>query len=328
MTPPPVSLSKTIAPSGQETGGGMKVLVSDPLAQSCIDEMKNAGLDVTVKTGLKSPEVAEIIAPFEVLAVRSGTKVTAQVIDAAKNLKLIVRAGVGLDNVDAEAARKKGIRVENTPHATTTTVAEHTMALMLSLVRRIPQAFASLQKGEWDRKTFQGVELRGKTLGIVGLGRIGQEVGKRAKAFGMAVIAHDTVIGSEVAEALEIELVPLEDLIKKSDLVSLHLPLTDATRHLFDKAMMSKMKKGSYLINASRGGIVDEIALAEMLQNGQLAGCALDVFEEEPPKGPHPLLKLPQVIAVPHLGAMTKEGQERAGAEAAHLIIEFAKSHG
>lgn len=306
----------------------MKVLVSDPLAQSCIDEMKRAGLDVTVKTGLKSPEVAEIIAPFEVLAVRSGTKVTAQVIDAAKNLKLIVRAGVGLDNVDAEAAHRKGIRVENTPHATTTTVAEHTMALMLSLARRIPQAFSSLQKGEWDRKTFQGTELREKMLGIVGLGRIGQEVAKRAKAFGMTVIAHDNVVSSEVAEALEIELVPMEDLIKKCDFISLHLPLTDATRHLFDKTLMSKMKKGAYLINASRGGIVDEAALAELLSNGHLAGCALDVFEEEPPKKENPLLKLPQVIAVPHLGAMTKEGQERAGAEAARLIIDFAKSHG
>lgn len=307
----------------------MKVLVSDPLAQSCIDEMKKAGLDVTVKTGLKPQEVAEIIAPFEVLAVRSGTKVTAQVIDAAKNLKLIVRAGVGLDNVDAEAAIKKGIRVENTPHATTTTVAEHTLALMLSLARRIPQAFASLQRGEWDRKTFQGVELRGKTLGIVGLGRIGQEVAKRAKVFGMTVIAHDSVVNSEVAEALEIELMPLEDLIKKSDFVSLHLPLTDATHHLFDKTLMAKMKKDSYLVNASRGGIVDEEALAEMLKAGQLAGAALDVFEVEPPKGTHPLLKLPQVIAVPHLGAMTQEGQERAGAEAAHLIIAFAKSfHG
>ncbi len=305
-------------------GSPVKVLVCDPLAQSAIDQMKQAGLDVTVKTGLKPQELAEIISPFQILAVRSGTKVTAQVIEAAKNLKLIVRAGVGLDNVDAEAARKKGIDVQNTPHATTNTVAEHTMALMLSLVRHIPQAQASLKRGEWDRKNFQGVELRGKVLGVVGLGRIGQEVAKRAKAFGMEVIAHDSVVTSEVAEALEIELVPLVDLVKRADFISLHLPLNEATHHLFDKSLLSKMKKGSYLINASRGGIVDEGALLELLKKEQIAGAALDVYEEEPPKN-NPLFELKQVVAVPHLGAMTKEGQERAGAEAAHCIIEFAK---
>ena len=302
----------------------MKVLVSDPLAESAVQEMKKAGLDVTVKTGLKPDALAEIIAPFEILAVRSGTKVTASVIEAAKNLKLIVRAGVGLDNIDAQAAEKHCIRVENTPHATTNTVAEHTLALMLSLARLIPQANASLVRGEWDRKSFIGIELKGKTLGIVGFGRIGQEVAKRAKAFGMDVIANDHVINSEVAEALEVEVLPLEKLVTQADFISLHLPLTTDTKHLFNATLLAKMKKGARLINASRGGIVDEAALAESLKNGHLAGAALDVFEVEPPRD-NPLLKMPQVVAMPHLGASTVEGQERAGSETAGVVIAFFK---
>ncbi|MDO8527853.1 MAG: hydroxyacid dehydrogenase [Deltaproteobacteria bacterium] len=303
----------------------MKILVSDVLADAAIQEMKNAGLDVTVKTGMKGPELAAFIGPFHVLAVRSQSKVTEEVIAAAKNLKLIVRAGVGLDNVDAEAARAKNIRVENTPHATTITVAEHTFALMLALVRHIPQAWNSLRQGEWDRKTFQGSELKGKTLGILGLGRIGQEVAKRAKAFGMHVIANDNAVDSEVAEALEIEMHPFEKVVALSDILSIHLPLTPKTKNLFDADMLHKMKKGARLINAARGGIVDEKALAEALQEGHLAGAAIDVFEEEPPAKDNLLFKLKNVIAVPHIGAATDEGQSRAGHEAARIIIEFVR---
>lgn len=306
----------------------MKILVTDPLAEESILEMKRSGLDVTVKTGLKPDELIALVPPFEVLAVRSQTKVTAPVIAAAKNLKLIVRAGVGLDNVDAEAAQKAGIRVENTPNATTTTVAEHTLGLMLSLARKIPQAYTSLRSGEWDRKGYQGVELKGKTLAVIGLGRIGQEVAKRAKAFGMHVIVNDRIEDQEIAEALEIEHFPLEHVVTHADFVTLHVPLDATTRHLFDLQLLRKMKKGSFLINASRGGIVDEKALVQVLLEGPLAGAALDVFEVEPPPKDYPLLKMPNVICVPHVGAMTKEGQARAGQEAARVIIEFARSHG
>ncbi|MBI5299137.1 MAG: hydroxyacid dehydrogenase [Deltaproteobacteria bacterium] len=305
----------------------LKVLVSDSIADGAVEEMRKAGLDVTVKTGLKPEAVCEIIPPFDVIVVRSATKVTDKVIEAANNLKLIVRAGVGLDNVNVEAAKKRNIRVENTPHATTITVAEHVFALLLSLARRIPQANASLQRGEWDRKSFQGTELKGKTIGIVGLGRIGQEVAKRAKAFGMRVEAHDQIINPEVADELEIKLKSLEEVVSQSDIISIHLPLTPETRHLFNLNLLKKMKKGAYLINAARGGIVDEEALVEILQSGHLAGAAIDVFEKEPPSPDHPLLKMKQVVAVAHLGAMTNEGQIRAGIEAAHIIIEFAK-HG
>lgn len=303
----------------------LKVLVSDPIAAGAIEEMQGAGLDVTVQTGLKPEALCAIVAPFDVLVVRSATKVTDKVIAAAKNLKLIVRAGVGLDNVNAEAAARRGIRVENTPHATTVTVAEHAFALMLSLVRRIPQAHASLQKGEWDRKSFQGTELKGKTIGIVGLGRIGQEIAKRAKAFGMHVETHDKTVDPEVAQALEIELKPLPEVVQQSDILSIHLPLTPETHHLFDGKLLRQMKQGAYLINASRGGIVDEDALVDVLKSGHLAGAAVDVFEIEPPAADHPLLKMKQVVAVPHLGAMTEEGQVRAGHEAARIIIEFAQ---
>lgn len=303
----------------------MKVLVTDSLSDLAIQEMKQAGLDITVKTGLKPDALREIIPPFHILAVRSGTKVTAPVIEAAKNLKLIVRAGVGLDNIDVEAARKKGIQIENTPFATTVSVAEHTFALMLGLVRHIPQAYNSLRRGEWDRKTFQGNELKGKTLGVVGLGRIGQEVAKRAKAFGMHVIATDNTVDPEVAEALEIELIPLEELVSQCDIITIHLPLTNETKHLFNRSLFRKMKLGVRLINASRGGIVEETALVEALEEGHVAGAAMDVFESEPPQN-SPLVKMNQVVAVPHLGAATNEGQMRAGHEAARIIIEFSKN--
>lgn len=305
----------------------MKILVCDPIAEGAVQEMKRAGLDVTVQTGLKEPDLIKIIPPFEVLVVRSQTKVTRAVIEAAKNLKCVVRAGVGLDNVDVEACEREKVRVENTPHATTVTVAEHTFALLLSLIRKIPQANDSLRKGEWDRKSFQGIELKGKTLAVIGLGRIGQEVGKRAKAFGMDVIAYDYAADEEIAEALEISMFSLDEVLSRADVVTVHLPFSAETHHLFDLKRLNTMKKGAYLINASRGGIVDEKALAQVLESGHLSGAAIDVFEEEPPKG-NPLLQMKQVVAVPHLGASTNEGQARAGHEAARIVIEFAKSHG
>lgn len=305
----------------------MKILVSDNLAPSAVASMKEAGLDVTVKTGMSPAEIREFIKPFEVLAIRSGTKADAALITAAPHLKLIVRAGVGLDNVDQAAAKKQGVRVENTPHATTVTVAEHAFALMLAMVRQIFPAAASLTRGEWDRKTFMGSELHGKTVAVIGLGRIGQEFAKRCKAFGMHVMACDHVADEEMAAALEIEMRSLKICLKEADIISLHVPLNKETTHLLNEENMRTMKKGVYIVNAARGGIVDEAALAKLLEEGHVAGAALDVFEEEPPKN-NPLIGRFDVVAVPHLGAQTHEAQIRAGQEAALLIISFSKSHG
>lgn len=304
----------------------MKVLVSDSLSQSALDLMRESGLDVTVKTGMSPAEIREMIGPYEILVIRSGTMADAALMAAAPNLKLIVRAGVGLDNVDCAAAQKRGIRVENTPHATTVTVAEHAFALMAAMVRQIPQAHVSLRGGAWDRKSFTGSELHGKTVAVIGLGRIGQEFAKRCKAFGMHVLACDHVTDEEIAAALEIEMRTLEECLKESDIVSLHIPLTDKTRNLLDGKNMRMMKKGAYLVNAARGGILDEEALLRLLDEGHLAGAALDVFETEPPKK-NPLIGHPLVVAVPHIGAQTKEGQARAGQDAARIVIEFAQSH-
>ena len=302
----------------------MKILVSDPLDSQAVESMKKAKLDVTVQTGMKPEELLKVIPNYQILIVRSGTKVTRQILEAAKNLKLVVRAGVGLDNVDAIAAKEKGIEVCNTPLATTTSVAEHTFALMLALLRKIPQAHDSLKKGEWKRKEFQGFELKEKVLGIVGLGRIGQEVAKRAKAFGMRILATDLSSDPEIAAALDVEWQPLEVLIQKADILTLHLPLTPKTKHMLNQNSLRKMKKGSYVINAARGGIIDEQALADAIKSGHIAGAAFDVFETEPPTQ-NPLLALDNVVAVPHLGASTEEGQFRAGQEAANIVIDFAK---
>ena len=264
----------------------MKILVSDPLDSQAVESMKKAKLDVTVQTGMKPEELLKVIPNYQILIVRSGTKVTRQILEAAKNLKLVVRAGVGLDNVDAIAAKEKGIEVCNTPLATTTSVAEHTFALMLALLRKIPQAHDSLKKGEWKRKEFQGFELKEKVLGIVGLGRIGQEVAKRAKAFGMRILATDLSSDPEIAAALDVEWQPLEVLIQKADILTLHLPLTPKTKHMLNQNSLRKMKKGSYVINAARGGIIDEQALADAIKSGHIAGAAFDVFETEPNVNP------------------------------------------
>lgn len=304
----------------------MKVLISDNLAEVAVQKMKEAGLEVASKPGMSPEELKAFVGEFDCLVVRSATKVTSDVIDAARNLKLIVRAGVGLDNVDVKAAGEKNIQVCNTPFATSITVAEHTFALLLALARKIPQAYQSLKSGEWNRKAFEGFELKDKTLAVIGLGRIGQEVAKRGKGFGMHVVANDRIADLEILEILEIEHHPLLEVLAMADFVTLHLPLMEDTYHLFDANLISKMKKGSYLINASRGGVVDEEALADALESGHLGGAALDVFEKEPVDPDNRLLKMQNVIAVPHLGASTKAGQERAGTEAADIIINFAKT--
>jgi len=298
----------------------MKVLVSDPIAEEGIKRLRAAGIEVEVKTGLPPEELREIISEYDGLIVRSATKVTREVIEAGENLKAIGRAGIGLDNIDTEAAKERGIKVLNTPGATTISVAELTLGHMLALARHIPQGTASLKAGKWEKKRLIGTELYGKTLGIIGLGRIGREVAKRASAFGMDLVAYDPYVREGDVRNLGLKLLPLEDLLQHSDYITIHVPLTPETRHMLGKREFELMKPGVRLINCSRGGVVDEQALYEALVSGKVAGAALDVFEEEPPED-NPLLKLDNVIATPHLGASAEEGQLRAGIEVAEKMI-------
>jgi D-3-phosphoglycerate dehydrogenase len=298
----------------------MKILVSDAIAEEGIAKLREAGFEVEVKTGLKPEELIKAIPEYDGLIVRSATKVTREVIQAGKNLKAIGRAGIGLDNIDTEAAKERGIKVLNTPGATTISVAELTMGHMLALARHIPQATASLKAGKWEKKQFMGTELYGKTLGIIGVGRIGREVAKRASAFGMDIVAYDPYVREADVRDLGLKLLPLEDLLQYSDYITIHVPLTPETRHMLGKREFELMKPGVRIINCARGGVIDEQALYEALVSGKVAGAALDVFEEEPPKD-NPLLKLDNVIGTPHLGASAEEGQLRAGVEIAEKMI-------
>ncbi len=302
----------------------MKVLVSDPLHQAGI-ELLQKEVEVEVATGLSKEELIEKIKDKDALIVRSATKVTREVIEAGKNLKVIGRAGVGVDNIDLKAATERGIIVVNAPTASSITVAELTLGLMIALARNIPQANASLKAGKWEKKKFMGIELRGKTLGVIGMGRIGSQVVKKAKAFEMKCIAYDPYISKSVAEELGVEIAEsLDELLKKSDFITLHVPLTDQTRHLINKEAIEKMKDGVYIINAARGGVIDEQALYEALKSGKVAGAALDVFEKEPPEG-NPLLTLDNFIGTPHLGASTQEAQRLAATIVCEDVLKVLK---
>ena len=305
----------------------MKILVSDPLAEEGIKILKEKNYSVDVKTKLTPDELKQIIKNYDALIVRSGTKATADIINACSPMKVIGRAGVGVDNVDVEAATKKGIVVMNTPGGNTISTAEHTVSMLLSINRNIPQAVASIKRGEWDRKKFMAHELSGKCLGIIGLGRIGQEVAKRAQSFGMRVIAYDPFLSSKKALQLEIEPVELPELYKRADFITLHTPLTEDTKHLINSESLRQMKKGVKIINCARGGIIDEQALFEALQNGSVGGAALDVFEEEPPKN-SPLIGLENFIATPHLGASTEEAQVNVAIEIAEQISDMFEGKG
>lgn len=300
----------------------LKVLVSDPISQRGVDALADGGLlDVTFRPGLPHDELLKIIPEYSALVVRSQTKVGADVIAVATKLKAIGRAGVGVDNVDVDAATQRGIVVMNTPGGNTISTAEHAFSLLVSMARNIAQADASVKSGKWDRKSFQGVELNGKTLVVLGMGRIGTEVAKRALAFGMRVLAYDPYLSEARARALQVELVEnLDDAIPQADFVTMHMPLTDATRHMLNADRLRRMKKGARIVNCARGGLVDETALAENLASGHLAGAALDVFEEEPPPASSPLRAAPNVVFTPHLGASTAEAQESVGIEIAHTI--------
>lgn len=300
-----------------------RVLIADPLEEAGIKLLQEIA-EVDVRAKLSEEELCQIIGDYDALIVRSGTKVTSKVIEHGIKLKVVGRAGVGVDNIDVEAATERGIFVVNAPSAVTTATAEHTFALLLSLVRKIPQALASLREGKWERTKFLGTQLQGKTLGIVGLGRIGTQVARYAKAFGMRVIGCDPFVSEERARQLGIELRDLDDLLSEADIVTLHVPLTKETEKMIDARAISLMKEGAILVNASRGGVVDEKALYEALVSGKLAGAALDVFEQEPPKEgstSFKLIQLDNVVATPHLGASSKEAQEEASVEVVRQVM-------
>jgi D-3-phosphoglycerate dehydrogenase len=286
----------------------MKVIITDPIAKEGVKMLKDAGLEVDERPGLPPEELIKAIPAYDAIIVRSATKVTADVINAGTNLKVVGRAGVGLDNVDKKAADAKKIKVVNTPAATSVTVAELALGLMLSCARSIPQATQSLREGKWEKKAFKGTELYGKTLGLIGSGRIGTELGKRAIAMGMSVLVFDPFLKECVAG----KLCEFPDMLKNADYISLHVPKTDQTKHIINKESIAQMKKGVIIVNCARGGVIDEEALYEALKSGQVGAAALDVYESEPVKD-FKLFSLPNVIGTPHVGAQTKEGQERAG---------------
>ncbi|UCC12154.1 MAG: 3-phosphoglycerate dehydrogenase [candidate division WOR-3 bacterium] len=298
----------------------MKVLVSDPIAKEGIEILKKAGLEVVEKPGLSPQELAKEIVPFHGIIVRSATKVTKEVIEAAENLKVIGRAGIGLDNVDRETAKQKNIKVVNTPTATSISVAELALGMMFAAARRIPQATVSTRAGKWEKKQFKGFELYGKTLGIIGIGRIGTELAKRAQVLGMKIIAYDPNVSSHD----QAQMVDLNTLLKESNYISLHIPKTPETTHILDKDAFGKMKDGVVIINCARGGVVDEQALYDAITSGKVRIAGVDVYESEPAKE-NKLFELDQVIVTPHIGAQTAEGQQRAGIQIAELVRDALK---
>jgi D-3-phosphoglycerate dehydrogenase len=283
-----------------------KVLVSDPMK-------------ITVKTGMNEDELIDFIPEFHIAVIRGATKMTRNVIQAASNLELVVRAGIGLDNVDRTAAKEKGVQVNNTPAATTTSVAEHTFGLMLAAVRNHGKANLSMKEHKWEKKVLGGTELFQKTLGIIGSGRIGLEVARLALAFGMQVLVYDIV---DVKSELDIRQVDLDELLERSDVLSLHLPLNEQTKHIISDTEFGKTKDGVILVNASRGGTVDEGALLAALESGKVRAAGIDVFEKEPPDD-YALIDHPNVIATPHIGAAAKEGQKRAGFEVVSIVGKY-----
>ncbi len=302
----------------------MKILVSDNLAESGIEKLRAVPeFEVEVNTSLTHEELCSVIKEYDALVIRSATKVTQDVIEAADRLKVIARAGIGLDNVDIPAATKRGIVVMNTPEGNVITTAEHTIAMLMAVSRNIPQATQSMKAGKWEKKKFRGKEVFNKTLGIIGIGRIGRVVADRAKGLKMNVIAYDPYIGAETVNKLGVEAVTFDELLKRADYITVHTPMTQETRNLLDKEAFQKMKRGVFVINCARGGIVNEEALYEAIQEGIVAGAALDVFEQEPPPEGHPLLALDKVIATPHLGASTDEAQENVALAVADQVIDY-----
>ena len=301
----------------------IKILVSDPISEEGINIFKNAGFEVTVKAKLSPDELKAELAHYDGLVIRSGTKVTAHVLEGATRLKVIGRAGAGLDNVDLPAATNRGIVVMNTPGGNTITTAEHTVSMMMSMARRIPQANASNKSGKWEKSKFMGIELAHKTLGILGMGKIGSHVAHVAQGLLMNVIAYDPFLTAESAARQGVTPVTVEELFSKADIITVHTPLTPETTNLISSASIAKMKKGVYIVNCARGGIVNEADLAKALESGHVAGAAFDVFSEEPPSPDSPLLKLDNFISTPHIGAATKEAQENVALAVADQMVDY-----
>jgi len=298
----------------------MKILVSDKVSDQGVKILQLTH-EVDVRHNLSPDELLAIIPQYDALVVRSETKATRAVIEAATNLKVIGRAGVGVDNIDIQAATEKGIMVINAPDGNTIAAAEHTMAMMLALARNVPQAYRSMKDGKWERSKFMGVEMRGKTLGVIGLGRIGTGVAKRALAFEMKVLAYDPFISEEKAQDLGIELTELNQIYAQADFITLHMPLTAESKHLLNTDAFAKMKKGIRIVQCARGGLIDEGALVKAIEAGIVAGAALDVFEKEPIVADNPLLTLENVIVTPHLGASTKEAQVGVAVDVAEGVL-------
>jgi D-3-phosphoglycerate dehydrogenase len=303
----------------------MKILICDPIADKGIEMMRQSGLEVDVKTGLATEDLERTIGNYDAIVVRSATKVRKPIIEAAKNLKLIVRAGVGLDNIDVEYARSQGIEVMNTPAASSNAVAELTIGYLLALARHLPQTTASMRAGKWEKKKFKGSEIAGKTLGLVGYGRIGWLVAEKALALGMQIIAYDPYVAD--SRGLEMEFVSLEELLQRADYISLHLPLTDETRNLIGAPQFEMMKDGVCIVNCARGGTINEDALYGAIVSGKVGGAALDVYLKEPAQD-NKLFELDEVIGSPHIGAATVEAQHRVSVEVAEKVIEFQKRLG
>lgn len=305
----------------------MNILITDPVEQPCVEILQAEGFHVDLHPSMPSGEILSVIEKYEALIVRSSTQVTGEIIGAGKKLKVIGRAGAGVDNIDVQSATRRGIIVMNTPGGNTISTAEHTISLILALARNIPQAHESLQKGVWERKQYLGTELSGKTIGIVGVGKVGREVAKRCGGFEMAVIGYDPVLTREAAAKIEIELVDFDELLRRSDFITLHTPLNEETKNLINEQSLRRCKPGVRIINCARGGIIDERALLDALNRGVVAGAALDVFEHEPP-GESPLLHHPHVVATPHLGASTEEAQEKVAVQIAHQIADALHGRG
>ena len=301
----------------------IRILVCDPISDDAVAMLRgHDGIEVEVGSGFAAEDLRGVIGDRDGLIVRSATKVDAAALGKAGRLKVIGRAGTGVDNIDLEAATRAGVVVMNAPGANSIAAAELTLAHLLAVARHLPHAAADLRDGRWERKRYQGAELSGKTLGIVGLGRIGREVARRAAAFDMKVVGHDPFVDAAGAGKMAVRWLPLEELLAAADFVTLHLPHSAATHHLIDAARLAAMKPGARLINCARGGLIDEEALLEALESGKIAGAGLDVFEQEPPQN-LALPRHPRVVATPHLGASTREAQDRVGAEIAAKILDF-----
>lgn len=303
----------------------MKVLIADALSDKAVDVLKSARLAVDIKTGLTGEELQAIIGDYDALIVRSSTRATREVIEKGTNLKVIGRAGIGVDNVDVSAATEKGIVVMNTPQGNALAAAEHSIALMFAAARKIAYADRTMKEGKWEKKSLMGVELYQKTLGIVGIGNIGSIVAQKALALGMRVIAHDLYVSQEFAQTMGVELVDFETLLRESDFIAIHVPLAKETRGMINKDAIGKMKRGVTVINVARGPVVVEKDLLEGLESGHIGCAALDVFDEEPPARDNPLILSQKTICTPHLGASTKEAQDKVAIDIANQIVDYFK---